>query len=101
MASASFFMGYSVYTGRGAPVPASEYYDSFAMTLFAYAVRRTIGAAIVFLLVVMLTMFTSLNRPAEAGAHIRLRISQSPEPCNGWEQTGSRFRLSPSELSAS
>lgn len=27
------------------------------MTLFAYAVRRTIGAVIVFLIVVMLTMF--------------------------------------------
>jgi len=31
------------------------------MSLFAYAVRRTIGAVIVFLIVVMLTMFAVAN----------------------------------------
>jgi hypothetical protein len=47
-----------MYTVRGALVPdPTEYYDSPAMTLLAYAVRRTIGAVVVFLIVVMLTMF--------------------------------------------
>ena len=47
-----------MYTVRGALVPdPTEYYDSSAMTLLAYAVRRTIGAVVVFLIVVLLTMF--------------------------------------------
>ena len=54
-------MVYLRYTGKQASVPGPEYYDSSAMTLLAYAVRRTIGAAIVFLIVVMLTMFAIGN----------------------------------------
>ena len=39
------------------------------MTLFAYAVRRTIGAVIVFLIVVLLTMFAlaSMDTPPLRG----------------------------------
>jgi len=47
-------MTYPRYTGTEAPVPAPEHYDSSAMTLLAYAARRTIGAVIVFMLVVLL-----------------------------------------------
>jgi hypothetical protein len=47
-----------MYTVCGALVPdPTEHYDWSAMTLLAYAVRRTIGAVVVFLVVVMLTMF--------------------------------------------
>jgi hypothetical protein len=45
-------MAYCIYTDDEARVPAPEYYDSSAMSLLAYAVRRTIGAVIVFLIVV-------------------------------------------------
>jgi hypothetical protein len=55
-------MAYRMYTVRGALVPdPTEYYDSFAMTLLAYAVRRTIGAVVVLLTVVLLTMFAVGN----------------------------------------
>jgi hypothetical protein len=49
--------GICIYTGEEARVPDGKYYDSSAMTPLAYAARRTIGAVIVFLIVVMLTMF--------------------------------------------
>jgi len=59
-----------MYTVRGTLVPdPTEYHDSSAMTLLAYAVRRTIGAAVVFLIVVLLTMFAlaSVDTPPLRG----------------------------------
>jgi hypothetical protein len=62
-------MAYWIYTANAARVPAPADYDSSAMTLLAYAVRRTIGALIVFLLVVLLTMFAlaSVDTPPLRG----------------------------------
>jgi hypothetical protein len=62
-------MAYCIYTGDEARVPAPEYYESSAMSLLAYAVRRTIGAVIVFLILVLLTMFAlaSVDTPPLRG----------------------------------
>jgi hypothetical protein len=59
------------------------------MTLFAYAVRRTIGAVIVFLLVVMLTMFAV----GRVGLPLWSRSERGPFPdfVNPWYEPWGSF----------
>jgi hypothetical protein len=59
------------------------------MSLFAYAVRRMIGALVVFLLVVMLTMFAIES----IGVSSRGRFESDPFPTwlNPWHEPWASF----------
>jgi len=61
------------------------------MTLLAYAVRRMIGAVVVFLLVVMLTMFAV----GSIGVSSRGRFESDPFPTwlNPWHEPWASFPM--------
>jgi hypothetical protein len=63
------------------------------MTLLAYAVRRTFGAVLVFLIVVMLTMFAVAN--ADRAPIRSVSEHAVPQQLDAWTHTSERWASFP------